>query len=582
MKPADEIRRLIREAQITSGPQADERMLGDALDLLDKRRAGETIRPHPALWRRIMSNRIARLATAAVILVALLVAVHFLGNPLSPTTTFADVMIDRILDANTAVLDIVVGEEAEGTPVIHDMVMGSRIRRTLSTTQDEVAVIDLKESRILSLSEKKKQAQYVSMKGLPPIPNYLEHLKNILVTLRESPDFAFEELGEREVDGRTLRGFRIEHPKIDITLWADPATGLPVRIEQQEGQMRVICKNVKFDVPMDEALFSMDVPEGYTLKEETTLDLYGGTEEAFIEGLRLLAETFNEGRFPEGVSVEDYLKQASTIAAQAESMNLSDEEETALGVTIQNFLLFTRIFQGEGKWYYRGQGVTLGEADKAIFWYRPRGSATYRVIYGDLHVEDVAPENLPEPLDADDVAGRSGGYLQQTGASFLGTQEDHWTVDASGKITVEAQIILAEGPEGDPNIVVTLPYRSGVMTSVMQGDLEVPFTRTADGAYELRLALDKLMAGQRKFICRWQFSLGELPEKQHDDLNYYEVKLNTLIPVTSYSLMAHLAPDSGFEFTVAPSQSYLALFSIGRGDGKTQFGTCGLPIRKRD
>ena len=47
-------------------------------------------------------------------------------------------------------------------------------------------------------------------------------------------------------------------------------------------------------------------------------------------------------------------------------------------------------------WHYAGSGVKLGDASKAIFWYLPKDSKTYRVIYGDLHVKDVAPENLPK------------------------------------------------------------------------------------------------------------------------------------------------------------------------------------------
>lgn len=141
MKPADEIKRLIHESEITSGPGADDRILGDALDLLDKCRAGGTVRPAPALWRRIMSNKATKLAAAAVILVAVLVAAHFLGSPLSSTVTFAHVL-EPILNANTAVLDIVIGEESEDTPVIHDMIMGSRIRRKLSTMSDSVTILD--------------------------------------------------------------------------------------------------------------------------------------------------------------------------------------------------------------------------------------------------------------------------------------------------------------------------------------------------------------------------------------------------------------------------------------------------------
>jgi hypothetical protein len=46
--------------------------------------------------------------------------------------------------------------------------------------------------------------------------------------------------------------------------------------------------------------------------------------------------------------------------------------------------------------HYVGDGVRLGEAEKVILWYRPEGASNYRVLYGDLSVRDVAPENLPE------------------------------------------------------------------------------------------------------------------------------------------------------------------------------------------
>ena len=66
------------------------------------------------------------------------------------------------------------------------------------------------------------------MKGLPPIPNYLEQLKNVIAMLQETPGFEIEDLGEREIGDRMLIGFRAKHPKVDITMWADPVTALPV------------------------------------------------------------------------------------------------------------------------------------------------------------------------------------------------------------------------------------------------------------------------------------------------------------------------------------------------------------------
>ncbi len=392
MRPAEDIDNLIKKLRYKAGAEAHDRILGNvlrALDKSEKQKAGATA---PDIWRTIMKSPITKIAAAVVVISGVLIVMHFAG--LSTTTvTFADV-IKPILNAQTAELDIIIGEEGEG-PVIHDMVMGSRIRRTLSNMEGIVAIIDLQDGRILQLTHEKKEAAYIDLKDWSSIPNYMERLRNVIDGLQAHPEFKVEELGEQKIDGQKLIGFRAMHPKAEITIWADPETALPVRIESTGGQMRLITKNLKFDVPMDESLFSMEVPPEYK-EQETELDLHGSTEEDFIEGLRIMAEVFGDGNFPESVALEDYLKQAPAIIKKCEELGLSEEEQTELGLKLQNYLLFIRFFKGEGEWHYAGKGVKLGDADTAIFWYRPEGSETYRVIYGDLRVEDVAPENLPE------------------------------------------------------------------------------------------------------------------------------------------------------------------------------------------
>ena len=347
-----------------------------------------------SIWRIIMKNPITKLAAAAVVVVAVLIGLHFIGNPFGSNVTFAQV-IQPILDAKTAVLDIIVGSEEGNVPVIHDMVMASRIRRTMSNVPDVVSIIDLEKGKILVLTIPTKDAVYIDLKGLPSIPNYMDRLRNVITQLQDSPDFSVEELGEQDIAGQKLIGFHAANPKLDVMIWADPRTALPVRIEQMEGQMKVICRNVQFDVPMDESLFSMDAPEGYKL-QQTALDLMGATEQDFIEGLRVRAEVFGDGLFPESVAVEDYIKEAPAIGKKIGELGLSEKEQGELGMKLARHLLFIRFFKGEGKWHYEGRGVKLGDAEKAIFWYRPKDSQTYRVIYGDLSVKDVAPEDLPK------------------------------------------------------------------------------------------------------------------------------------------------------------------------------------------
>jgi outer membrane lipoprotein-sorting protein len=346
-----------------------------------------------SIWRTIMKSPITKIAAAVVVISGVLIAMHFAGLS-TATVTFADV-IKPILNAQTAILDIIIGEEEAGGPVIHDQIKGPRIRRTVSHMEDEVSIIDLEAMRILSLTVSKKEAAYVDLKGLPSMPNYLDTLRNIVSELQETPAFEVEELGKQEIDGQEAVGFLARHPKAEVTIWADPETALPVRIEQVSGQLKVICKNVKFDVPMDDSLFSMDVPEGYKLKE-VELDLMGATEEEFIEGLRIRAEVFGGGQFPDSVAVEDFVKEAPSMEEKIDALGLSDEEETEQGLKITRHLLFIRFFKGQGKWHYAGNGVKLGDAETAIFWYQPEGSETWRVIYGDLSVKDVAAGDLPK------------------------------------------------------------------------------------------------------------------------------------------------------------------------------------------
>ena len=532
-----------------------------------------------SIWRTIMKSPITKLAAAAVIIIGVLTVMYFVGSPFAATVTFADV-IKPIFNAQTAILDIIVGEEDAGGPVIHDQIKGSRIRRTMSNMEDVVSIIDLEAGRILSLTVSKKEAGYINLKGLPSMPNYMDTLRNVISELQDSPHFVVEELGEQEIDGQRVIGFRAKHPKVEITIWADPETALPVRIEQIGGQMKIICKNLEFDVDLDESLFSMDVPDGYEL-QQVELDLLGATEQDFIEGLRIRAEVFGDGRFPEGVAVEDFLKLGPAIAKKIEELGLSDEEATELGMKLSRHLLFIRFFKGEGKWHYAGNGVKLGDADTAIFWYRPEGSETYRVIYGDLRVEDVSPENLPEPITAEETAELSIGYQQWSKSEFAGTQEDLWHFTASGDIDVRSDLTLRKGPEGTNVIPISLPYAGGKLTSVTLDEVAIPFRQVDKGRYELELPLEKLFVGQTKIRCKWTLSLDML--EKVDKVNYgYRTVLKSLIPVVSYKLRVSLAPNSGFEFTKDTSKKWIVPFTWNAPKPKDYFGSCGIQIRKRD
>ncbi len=345
------------------------------------------------IWRLIMKSRITKLAVAAAIIIVVLIGLHSIGNPIGATVTFAKV-IEPILNARTVVFDFVVGSEETGS-VMHDIVVGSKIRRTFSN-MDVIMIIDLDNARMLTLDPKSKGAAYVDITG--PLKegtkSLLEFLRKVITGVKDLPA---QELGQRDIDGRKAIGFyAAEKPNIELTIWADPETAKPVRIELLMGQSPYILKNFEFDVPVDETLVSMDVPAGYKLSDKM-FDMTQFTEQDFITVLRLWVEHVLSGSFPQSLSASELMNQTPAIAEKIGQLNISDEEKTQLGMTMGRGMVFFQQLDPTGvNWHYTGSGVKLGDAEKAVFWYQPKGSQNYRVIYGDLSIKEVAPEDLPK------------------------------------------------------------------------------------------------------------------------------------------------------------------------------------------
>jgi len=363
----------------------------DAVKMLTsraKRRHDASERPS-SVWRTIMKSPLTKLAAAAVLVIA---AIAGVGSFLGGTVTFAEV-VEPILNARTVILDLVIGRDETG-PVMHEIVVGSRIRRTISNLPNITQILDLDGAKMLALDTEAKTASYVDIQG--PLQrrtkNYVEFLRQVIIGLQKDPHI--EELGERLIDGHKAIGFCAKGENEEVTIWADPKTARPIRVELQVGQMFVILKNFKLNAPVEDSLVSMDVPPGYTL-QDTKLDLSGATEQDFVESLRIWAEVLSDGTFPDAIGTENVMKQMPLLAQKLGQMNLSEDETTQLAMSFARGMLFHQLLDSQGEWRYAGKGVKLGDAAAPIFWYQPKDSKTCRVIYGDLSVRDVAPQDLP-------------------------------------------------------------------------------------------------------------------------------------------------------------------------------------------
>jgi len=341
------------------------------------------------LRRIIMKSSITRIAVAAAVLVVAALGVNYM---MAPSVTFAEV-IEPILNARTMIFDFFIGDEETG-PAMHEIFLGQRVRRTISNIPGMTMVIDLDSARMLVITDEDKSAAYVDIQGTlgDRTQSYVGAIRKIVTELKDN----HKELGEQELDGQKTVVFEASGSNERVKIWADPKTALPVRIELSIGQMFVIMKNFQFDPPIDESLVSMEVPAGYTLKE-TGISMGDATEEDFIESLRIWAKVIGDGIFPEAIGTENVMKQVPLLGEKMMTSGLTEEQATQMGMNFGKGMIFHQMLEtGGGDWSYTGQGVKLGEADKAIFWYRPEDSENWRVIYGDLSVKDVTPENLPK------------------------------------------------------------------------------------------------------------------------------------------------------------------------------------------
>jgi len=338
-----------------------------------------------------MKNPIIKLAAAIIIVVAVILGL----NPWSDgTVTFAQV-IKPILEYSSIMLDFVAGEEGSG-PVMHDLIKGSRIRRSISNMESTM-ILDLDSGKMLLLDPAAKTANYVDIQGTVTegTRKLLDMVRNIVSKVENNPEIVVQELGRRDFDGIEAVGFQVKDSHATIYLWADPVTATPRRIELHIGQTVSILKNIEFDVPVSEDQISMELPRGYTLAEQQ-MAMGEPSEEDLIATLGLLAEHVNGGTFPEAIAVQDLVALQPDVVAALGQIEGSEQEKTDLGMQYGRTVLFIQLVGQRGEYHYAGQGVTFGDADTAVLWYRQGDTKTYRVVYGDLHVEELGLDRLPQ------------------------------------------------------------------------------------------------------------------------------------------------------------------------------------------
>jgi len=391
MRPADKTKLFIKNASINSNPEVNEAVLKELLNELDKSKNMTCAARQPDIWRTIMKSPLTKIAAAAAIIIALLIGLHYFGDSINITSTAYAEIIEKLHNARTMTYT------SNGTTEIEIAFKKPGYMRT-TMPGDYVTVIDWTQGKGISTLPTRNQYIEMEMSNLPHDPAQQQF--NVIEKLRTLPDRADEELGTREIDGRVLQGFRVTEEDVTNTVWIDSQNRELVRVETEfinAPGMNVVMTDFQFDVDLDDSLFSLTPPDGYT-PIEVQADVSEVTEQDLIEFLRAWSSWTKDGTFPPTFNPIELQKVSMEMEQQGKfgDGQTSEQQRNRDAMTMYRGVMFWTQLPAESNWRYTGKDVKFGDANTAIFWYRPEGSETYRVIYGDLSVKDVAPENLPK------------------------------------------------------------------------------------------------------------------------------------------------------------------------------------------
>jgi len=155
----------------------------------------------------------------------------------------------------------------------------------------------------------------------------------------------------------------------------------------------MVLSDIAFDVELSDDLFDMTPPADYCVMNMATEEFtipFELTETHLIEELATSAKSLS-GTFPTLFKGGRRGKEAfdKYIAETRQAVPVDGGSTPMLGTE------FVKRLPEGSDWQYVGEDVKLGDASKAVCWYKPEGSETYRVMYGDLSVKNVTPEDLP-------------------------------------------------------------------------------------------------------------------------------------------------------------------------------------------
>ena len=411
---------------IEAGPRIEEPLKTETLPRINKPRVNEAkakkeqVRDVISLRRVFMNARIMKWAAAAVIIVGLGMGINIFFN--QGAALAWEEVFSKVEQVNSVIYRMRVSMYGIALAPSGNVETESHVKFSTdygmqldSYTEGELTAHTyalLPEESIVAVIPKAKK--FMMIKFTPEI--FAKMRKENGDPKRMINDFTkYEhvELGRKTIDGVEVEGIESRDPHFaegilgDVTarLWVEVETGWPykmtieVRGDDEELQMSMVMDNYQWGAQLEADEFAAVIPADY--EELANVDLADlETGEAVVDGLGMFAE-LSGGRYPSDLTTATLVQELTELLdAKKQEGTLPDKPEKEMINGVMNLNMIGPFFGGLGaedrEPMYYGDTVTAVDFDKVLFRWKLEDEDNYRVIFGDLRIEDVDAKRLAE------------------------------------------------------------------------------------------------------------------------------------------------------------------------------------------
>jgi len=226
----------------------------------------------------------------------------------------------------------------------------------------------------------------------------------------------YTKLGGREIDGVAVEGVESRDAALAAAflagpmgrlsaaeaqdevagrLWVDVATGWPVEMTLDiAGETQVVVTDFQWEAEIGAEVFALEIPADYRALAQVDMGQLDSGEQ-MVEALAYFAK-LSGGTYPSQLTPVDIVGEVGAIYKKLAAAGTPPKIDDDMIIKLKYAATYVRELGDEGKEpVYHGDTVTAADGDKVLLRWK-LDDARYRVIFGDLGIEDISSARLAE------------------------------------------------------------------------------------------------------------------------------------------------------------------------------------------